>query len=120
MLSDLQRVVLAQLRRRNHHIVAEEAERCWSQGQRTELDVRTRCPRWLRHLFVEANDEITKESPNVAECSGSELCAAHPRRRRTAKAYEWKIVAVRECPSPDTAIHCELSLIHISEPTRLL
>ena len=107
MLTDLQSVVLTQLRRRNYHILAEEAERCWKEGQRTHLDARTCYPRWLRQLLVEANDEIAKKSPNVAEGTGSELCAAHPRRRRAANAYEWKIVTVRECPSPDTAIHCE-------------
>lgn len=92
MLTDLQRVVLARLRRRNSYIAADEAERCWNQGRHTHLDARNRWPRWLRQLFVEANDEAIKASPKVAERNS---------------AHEWKIVAVRESPSPDELAHCD-------------
>lgn len=107
MLTELQQVVLVQLRRRNCHIIAEQAEHCWGNGQRSYLDARVRCPRWLRELFFEANDETIKASPIVAEGGASELFAWRPRRRRVAVAYEWKIVAVRECPSPDELLRCD-------------
>jgi hypothetical protein len=107
MLTDLQRVMLAQLRRRNCQVVAEQAESCWGKGQRSYIDARVRCPQWLRHLFFEANDQTIEALPKVAEPSVSELFAWRPRQRRAAKAYEWKIVAGRECPSPDKLLHCD-------------
>lgn len=107
MLTDLQRVVIAQLRQRNCELIAEQAEHCWRQGQRSYFDARARCPRWLRQLFFEANDETIPALPKVAENSASELFAWRPRQRRAARMYEWKIVAVRECPSPDELTRCD-------------
>jgi len=107
MLTDLQRMVLAQLRRRNLPLIAEQAEQSWMQGQRSYFDARVRCPRWLRQLFHEANDEIINASPTLAEASASELFAWRPRRRRATRAYEWKVVAVRESPSPEELLHCD-------------
>lgn len=107
MLTELQRVVLVQLRRRNLCLIADQTEECWHHGQRSYFDARTRCPRWLQQLFHEANDETIKASSKLAEASASELFAWRPRRRRAARAYEWKIVAVRECPSPDELPRCE-------------
>ncbi len=107
MLTELQRVVLAQLRQRNLRLIADQAEDCWSKGQRSYFDARTRCPHWLRQLFHEANDETIKASPKLAEASAAELFAWRPRRRRAARAYEWKVVAVRQCPSPDELLHCD-------------
>ena len=106
MLTDLQRVVLAQLRQRNCVLIAEQAEHCWRQGQRSYFDARARCPRWLRQLFFEANDETITALPKIAEASASELFAWRPRQRRAAKMYEWKIVPVRACPAPDELMRC--------------
>ena len=58
MLTDLQRVVLAQLREHHCHRIADAAGRFWKRKQDYYIDARVRCPRWLRRLFVKANDQI--------------------------------------------------------------
>ena len=84
MLTDLQRVVLAQLRRRHLTLIAEQAEQCWTRGQRAYFDARARCPGWLRQLSHEANDETIKASPKLVKISARELFAGRPRQRRAA------------------------------------
>ena len=58
MLTDLQRVVLAQLREHGCPKIADSAKRCWKRNQGYYIDPRAKCPRWLRRMFVKANDQI--------------------------------------------------------------
>jgi len=58
MLTALQRVVIAELRAHDCPRIAETAERFWKRNQGYYIDARAKCPRWLRRLFVKANDEI--------------------------------------------------------------
>jgi len=58
-------------------------------------------------LFFEANDQTVGALPKGAEPSASELFAWRASRRCSAKAYEWKIVAVRECSSPEELLPCD-------------
>ena len=92
-LTDLQGVVLTQLRRRNYYVAADEAERCWNQGRRTHLDLRSRWPRWLRQLFVEANDEAIRhrrKSPSAAppNCPHGVRAAEKPTARMSGRSSQ--------------------------------
>src|SRR5438876_1209399 len=71
MLTDLQRVVLVQLREHGCPWIADAAERFWNQGRRSYFDPRVRCPRWLWQLFHEANDGTMKAMPKRAEPSAA-------------------------------------------------
>jgi hypothetical protein len=60
MLTPLQSVVLDKLRERNCHWLARAAEEAWGNHESAYMDDRVKCPRWLRRLFAEANDQALK------------------------------------------------------------
>lgn len=62
MLTELQTVLLAELREHGCPWNADAAERFWRQNRRYYIDARVRCPRWLRRLFGKANrqTQVTK------------------------------------------------------------
>ena len=58
MLTDLQRVVLTQLREHGCPWIADAASRFWKRNHGYYIDARAKSPHWLRRMFVKANDEI--------------------------------------------------------------
>ena len=61
MLTPLQHVVLDELRGHDCDWLAKCAGESWRNGQRTYIDPRVKCPRWLRRLFNRANEQAARE-----------------------------------------------------------
>lgn len=61
MMTELQTVVLDELRMHDCPWIADAAERFRKQNRRYYIDARVRCPRWLRRLFVKANSHTKRK-----------------------------------------------------------